>query len=103
MIRHLLGQLPEEEMARVEDRFLSDGDYFDRLLALEDALVDEYVRNEMPAAQRSTFELLVKSSTFEQGEVEFTRGLLSDLRRKASLKATPAVLHALPHASRSRG
>jgi hypothetical protein len=43
----LLGELPEQEMIRVETRFLSDGDYFDRLRAVEDALVDEYVRNEI--------------------------------------------------------
>jgi hypothetical protein len=87
MIRYLLGEAPEQEMIRVETRFLSDGDYFDRLLAVEDALVDEYVRNEMPAAQRTNFEALINSSGFQRGEVEFTRGLLSDLKQAGSLRS----------------
>jgi hypothetical protein len=76
MVRYLLGELPEEEQTRVEQEFLANGDYFEQLLAIEDALYDEYVRDEMAPYERARFEQLVLSSSFQRRGAEFTREIL---------------------------
>jgi hypothetical protein len=88
MVRYLLGEATDEERTHVEERFLSDHDYFQQMLALEDALVDQYVTGDMPVSQRVLFE---KSSVSERREkVEFTKELIDDIRKKNSTVNAPA-------------
>jgi hypothetical protein len=56
MERYLLGELSEEESERMERQYLSDPDYFDELLAVEDDLLDEYARGELQGRRRQQFE-----------------------------------------------
>jgi hypothetical protein len=55
MIRYLLGELEEEEQARLEERLFTDRHY-DQLLAVEDDLIEAYARGELSASQREHFE-----------------------------------------------
>ena len=88
MIRYLLGELSKEEQAQVEERFLSDGQFFEQLLAVEDALIDEYVRGTLSEYERRKVHELVTSSRYQRRQVEFARGLRSDIRltKPAGLK-----------------
>ena len=80
MVRYLLGEATEAERTQVEERFLSDHDYFEQLLALEEALVDQYARGDLAVENRESFD---KSSVSERREnVEFTRELIEDIRQK---------------------
>lgn len=54
--RYLLGEMPEEERAALEERYFADEDTFARLLAEEDTLVAAYLHEELPAAERARFE-----------------------------------------------
>lgn len=54
--RYLLGELPPEEQAALEARYLGDRELLDRIDAAEDDLIDDYVRRELPPAQRLRFE-----------------------------------------------
>jgi len=56
MVRYLLGDLPAEEEARIEDRAFADRDYMGALDAAEADLIDAYVRGELSQAERRKFE-----------------------------------------------
>jgi len=90
MVRYLLGQSPEEERAQVEERYFSDGAYFDQLLALEDSLIDDFVTGRMPAEQLSAFR---ESLSGRQDDIGFTRALFQSVTQKKLDR--PAPEHAL--------
>jgi len=54
--RYLLGELPAGEQRRLEEMFFSDAPAFERLSALEDDLIDDYVCDDLSASQREKFE-----------------------------------------------
>lgn len=87
MVRYLLGEVTEEERTQVEERFLSDRDYFEQLLALEEALVDQYATGNLPVSKVESFD---NSSVSQRREnVEFTRELIEDIRQKKLASKQP--------------
>jgi len=56
LVRYLIGDCSDEERTRVEERFFSDTDTFDRLCELEEELVARYARGELRADERVQFE-----------------------------------------------
>lgn len=90
MVRYLLGEATGEERTSVEERFLSDHEYFEQMLALEDALVDQYVTGDLPVSQRVLFEKISVSQRREN--VEFTREVIEDIRQKKIASKRPAKL-----------
>ena len=56
VMRYLLGDLPEAAQIQVEDRAFSDPEYLRVVEAVEADLIDAYVRDELPAAERRRFE-----------------------------------------------
>lgn len=54
--QYLLGQLSEPDRESVERQFVDDEEYFDRLLAVEDDLFDEYVSGELSPEENTLFE-----------------------------------------------
>ena len=81
LTRFLLGETTEHERAEVEDRLLSDEEFYERLLAAEGELVDAYVRGELPAGERARFEESFSFSARRGERVEFARGLLESATR----------------------
>ncbi len=80
LIRYLLGESTEDERTQVEQRFLSDNDYFEQLLALEEMLVDQYAKGKLSTAQQKSFN---RSSVSERKRnVEDTKQLLADLHAR---------------------
>lgn len=80
LIRYLLGESTEEERTQIEQRFLSDNDYFEQLLALEEMLVDQSARGNLSTARQKSFK---RSSVSERKRnVEDTKQLLADLRAR---------------------
>ena len=57
MKRYLLGDVSDEEQIRLEECYFVDDDVFEQLSALEDELIDDYVRGELAEPQRNQFEL----------------------------------------------
>ena len=86
--RFLLGELSEAERTTVEERFLADGEFFERLLAAEDSLTDAYLLGRLNDEQRQRVERLLQSSLAQKGELEFTRELISFLREQRPPTAT---------------
>lgn len=73
--RYLLGQLPQEESARLEERLLSDSDVFEELLITEDELIDQYLAGDLSPAARPGFETHFLATPERQQKVRFARRL----------------------------
>ncbi|MCA1621728.1 MAG: hypothetical protein LC795_21140 [Acidobacteria bacterium] len=54
--RYLLGDLPEEECARLEELYFDDDEAFESLLAARDELADLHARGELKGRRRERFE-----------------------------------------------
>ena len=79
MVRYLLGLSTEEERTRVEERYFSESEYFDRMLALEDSLIDDYVTGRMPPERQRAF----RGSFSLRGEdVRFSHALIQGITKK---------------------
>ncbi len=63
LIRYLLGELPEAEKARIEDRLFADDDFFEYLQAIKTELSDDYVSGALTGPERKRFEQRVLSLT----------------------------------------
>lgn len=73
--RYLLGELPEEQQIEIEDRAFSDEEYLATITAVENDLIDEYVRDEMPESERRKFENRFLASPARRKRVEFAIAL----------------------------
>lgn len=85
MVRYLLGLATEEERTQVEERYFSESEYFDQMLALEDSLIDDFVTGRMPAEQQSAFS---ESFRFRADDIRFARALCQAVTKK-KLDAEP--------------
>lgn len=84
MTRFLLGELSEAERPAVEERLLSDNEFFDQLLVVEDSLIDAYLVGQLSDDRRQRAALLLRSSPEQRREVEFTRDVIAFLREARS-------------------
>lgn len=73
--RYLLGELSEEQQIEIEDRAFSDRRYRQNITAVENDLIDEYVRKELSDSQRRKFEARFLASADRRRRVEFARAL----------------------------
>lgn len=73
--RYLLGELSEEQQVAIEDRAFADKNYLANVTAVENDLIDEYVRNELSGIERQRFEKQFLASTERRKRVEFARAL----------------------------
>jgi len=96
VVRYLLGQLPEEEQLRLEERAFSDQEYLQNVLAVERDLIDEYVRGELSGSERRQFEKLFLASPERRRKVEFARALTNVVSESPATEslARPAIDHA---------
>jgi hypothetical protein len=77
LIRYLLGDLPEEELERLaEDYFVHDDDW-QALSAVENDLIDDYVRGRLSPVVRQKFEQHFMRFPERQERVEFARILMN--------------------------
>src|ERR1051325_10693415 len=73
--RFLLGDLPEEQKAQLEERFFTDDDYFEYMLAVEDELIDDYAQGALTGRERERFETYFLNSPERRSRLEFARAL----------------------------
>jgi hypothetical protein len=92
--RYLLGELSEEQQVAIEDRAFADKDYLASITAVENDLIDEYVRRELSATERQQFEQRFLASAARRERVEFARALAQvDAEAPATEKARRTVAH----------
>jgi anti-sigma-K factor RskA len=73
--QYLLGELPEEQQVEIEDRAFSDKEYLASITAVENDLIDEYVRGELSGSERQRFESRFLASAERRKRVEFAKAL----------------------------
>jgi hypothetical protein len=103
LTRFLLDEMEEPERATVEDRLLSDPEFYEQMLVAEGDLTDAYVRGDLSAGERARFEKSFLSSARRRERVEFARGLANSatqLHREEFAKPRSDLTPAL---STSRG
>ena len=79
LTNYLLGALPEAEQTALEQELLADRDKFDEAWAVENDLVDRYVRNELPTAERARFERHYLASSLHRERVAIAEALLREI------------------------
>src|SRR5262249_44062134 len=76
MVRYLLGDLTEEERLRVEERFFTDDEVSEQLLALENELLYDYAQGALTPRQRELYERRFLATQRERQRAEFAAAIL---------------------------
>lgn len=91
MTRYLLGELPEADQHALEQAFFTDSEKFDQVWAVENELVDAYVRNRLPRRERELFERHYLQSPAHRKRVAFARLLLEAADETAAVPVTDSA------------
>ena len=95
LTRYLLGELSEEDQEAVEERYISEPEFYEKLLAAEDDLIDAFARSELSESRRQSFENRFLCTPDRRQRVEFAsdwRTLVSrrqDAGRQVQRPAAP--------------
>ncbi len=87
MERYLLGLLPEDKASWLEERGLADYDFFERLLVVENRLIDDYLAAQLSPPDRAQFEKHFLSSPKRRERVEFARTFLRSMSQLSAAAA----------------
>jgi len=75
LVRYLLGDLPEAEAERLDERSITDSEFALRLRELENDLIDRYARGEAFDVSLEQFDRLHPRSPYLRGKVQFAQAL----------------------------
>ena len=73
--KYLLGMLPPDRLAQLEERLLSENELYEELLIAEDELIDQYLLNQLSNSERATFETRFLLMPERQRKIRFARTL----------------------------
>jgi hypothetical protein len=76
IIRYLLNELSAEDQARFEEAYLSDGSLFERVQALEEELIEDYVKGKLSGHEWHRFERHYLASDQRRARIEAARELV---------------------------
>jgi hypothetical protein len=85
--RYLLGELSEADQTAFEEELLIDRGKFDQARAIENELIDSYVRGDMSHARRERFESHYLASSLHRERVKIATALLTHIDQAAGEKA----------------
>jgi hypothetical protein len=85
IIKYLLNKMSVEERERFEDAYLTDGDLFEDVQALEAELIEDYVKGELSDSDSQSFERHYLTTEQDLARVENARRLV----QTSSLKSMP--------------
>ena len=102
-----MDEVSAEERQLVEDRFMSDSDYFETVELVEEQMILEYLRGELPAQWRAGFSSAILDSPARERRVAEMRTFLSSLesspeKRPPRIAAQLAQLVESPATSHGR-
>jgi hypothetical protein len=72
---YFLGDLPESEQDRIQERVFTDRDFFESLLIVEDELVDDYALGLISNRERTKLEKGLLMSPYQHQRVRFVKTL----------------------------
>jgi hypothetical protein len=82
--KYLLGEFSGKELDELERGYLADSDLLERLLVVEDDLIDQYARGELNPTERQQFERQLLASPGQRERLVNARVLLAVARAKRS-------------------
>src|ERR1044072_4280881 len=88
LVRYLLGLMPEEEAARMEEVYLANDELNDDLQAAERELIDRYVEGSLSKTERERFENFFLCSPGRKERLRFARTLRSYGRKSVVPRLT---------------
>jgi anti-sigma factor RsiW len=89
--RYLLGELPEDERDRFEERLFADDLFFREIEAARDQLIEDYLRLALSERERERFETYFLASPSRREQVDNTRALIAVANRQAAGEAPAAA------------
>jgi hypothetical protein len=95
-IRYLLGELTGSDAEAFEQRYLADQDTFELLEAVEEDLIEDYLRDGLSPGDKSLFELRYASRSENRQKIEFAKELLRCAAPEQSQPAPSADLATPP-------
>ncbi|MGH9754502.1 MAG: hypothetical protein ACREA2_17115 [Blastocatellia bacterium] len=84
IIRYLLNELSEEDQALFEEAYLSDGSLFEQVQALEEELIEDYVKGDLSGHERLRFERHYLASDQRRARIQSARELFQVCSPKSS-------------------
>ncbi|HEY8459475.1 MAG TPA: hypothetical protein VIM99_03795 [Blastocatellia bacterium] len=90
IIRYLLNELSEDDQARFEEAYFSDGRLFEQVRALEEELIDDYVKGDLSGDERRRFENHYFASEQRRARIEAARQLIDLCSLKAPARTAPS-------------
>lgn len=88
--RYLLRELPDDELKQLEERLITDHTFFNRILAEEEAMIDQYVSERMPPQCKERFEVSYMSTPEGLEQVNLAKGLTERAAVVPLKKTTPS-------------
>ncbi|MDQ3818722.1 MAG: hypothetical protein M3362_13730 [Acidobacteriota bacterium] len=95
-MRYLFDDLPEREQRALEDRFFTDDELFDQMLAVEMDLIDAYVQGQLSGEELERFERGFLKSPERRQRVENAKALshyILNLKEEPGPEAEPSRWH----------
>jgi anti-sigma factor RsiW len=86
--QYLLGDLPEEQQVEIEDRAFQDKEYLAAITAVENDLIDEYVRQELSETERRKFEAKFLASAERRKRVDFAKAFVKVAAESSAVEKT---------------
>ena len=99
--RYLLGELAEAEQAALEQELLIDRGKFDQVWAVENELVDSYVRGEMSRADRKRFESHYLATPLHRERVAIAESFLTEIDQTVGERVEVSEKEPVVHWGRS--
>lgn len=73
--RYLLGEVTDQEREQVERQLMTDRQYLDHILRVEESLIDKYVRGVLGQDEREPFEKYFLNAPERRDKLEFAQSL----------------------------
>lgn len=91
MRMYLLGEVRDKEQEQTEQRLLTDRQFFEEFLRLEESLIDEYVRGALSKHDQERFEAYFMKAPKRVASVDFDIALRRNLSQEAILNSARAT------------
>lgn len=94
IVEYLLGDLSPEEQVEIEQRFMADDEFFERIVVMEEEIIDDYAQEELSPRECILFEKNFLTSPERRRKVEIARNLIDWASRPGGREgpaAHPAV------------
>jgi hypothetical protein len=85
--RYLLGEVTDGELEQVERQMMTDRQYLDHILRVEESLIGEYVRGELDLDEREPFETHFLIAPERRDKLEFAESLNRYIAEARALKS----------------